>query len=201
MKVRPQERGFQVNPPQIIWVLSLKCEVSLARGSHSQLLKTTEVSISNQYCFGSQPFWKEVSHARYREFCQSTFSLGNIVSSSGLTLHIKILDKYKIMDSLRRYQITLVLFVCPSYPFCIDCPPFTQWESPPKLFYFLLHIILLVSCYSPPKIPSPIVPLYFPEFCGYSILYTHIWKLVGRNHWWERTRDVCLSESEFYHSM
>lgn len=114
-------------------------------------------------------------------FVSLLFLVGNIVSSSGLTLYRKILDKYKIMDSLRLYQIILVLFVLvfPTLSVLTALPPPSGNLLPS---YSISYFILLVSCYSLPKIPSPIVPLYFPGSCVYSIIYAHISKLVARNH-------------------
>lgn len=44
-------------------------------------------------------------------------------------------------------------------------------------------------------LPLPMVPFDFSGFCGFSGLYTHIWRFRVRNHSRERTHIICLSGS------
>lgn len=56
------------------------------------------------------------------------------------------------------------------------------------------HFISQQSCYSPLKLRQfilPMGPFYFLDFCGYSILYTQIWKILS--HKFQTRENVYLS--------
>lgn len=58
------------------------------------------------------------------------------------------------------------------------------------LHSFLSSLKSLVPCYSPTSLSllfpsSTMVPFYFPGFCSYSRLHTHIWRFGTRSLKWE----------------
>lgn len=87
---------------------------------------------------------------------------------------------------------------CPSFFVCIDFHPPSPVGPPPS--FSVSHFASPVSCYSPIGTPSTLVPLYFPSFCNYSMLYPHIWGFGGRNYRQARTYSNCRSGSGLPHS-
>lgn len=72
------------------------------------------------------------------------------------------------------------------------CYLFLPHLAPSPFSLFPLHIT--VSCYT--FLTPAVVPLYFPDFCAFSILWTHFWRFGVRSLQWERTFCVSLSGSK-----
>lgn len=75
---------------------------------------------------------------------------------------------------MKLYQITLVLFVSP--PLILTFVP-----SPAEVSLFFCFSINITYILLFPLKPLPVIPLYFPGLCDYSVLYSHIWRSGVRN--------------------
>lgn len=93
-----------------------------------------------------------------------------------------ILDKYKI------------IWFIPSSVFTSFLPPVGDLSS---ISYFKLQITCILQF--SPKLHTYVF-LTLSSFCGYSLLYSHIWGFWMRNHRWERTFSVCLYRCGSHHS-
>lgn len=68
----------------------------------------------------------------------------------------------------------------------------SQLEPPPWFSHGPLHVICPLIF---PSSPTPMFSLYFSDFCGDSMLYTHLWGFKVRTQRWERIYGICLSGS------
>lgn len=76
---------------------------------------------------------------------------------------------YKYRMILEVYQINLVLFASPLLGL-------TSVSSPVEVSLFFCSFINItyILLFPLKPLPVPVIPLYFPGLCGYSMLYSHI---------------------------
>lgn len=98
------------------------------------------------------------------------------------TLHGQTMILEKDIDYKMKKLSTMMLFVLhSSFSFWTYLPQSSPVGTPFFGYLFTPHITYILL-FPSQVYPASYAPLYFSGFCGYSMLYTHIWGLGARNH-------------------